>query len=131
MNSRSIERAFVSVEEDASGWLVSFSDQEFNARAYLTVQREKSPTQQDIALGIDGYHVDIDDQTHTGFGGILRFELHADRAFIEFESDDPAVTAPGATIEITFSLRERQLNQLSGCLTKIFESSECFQDLTG
>lgn len=130
MNSRSIERAFVSIEEDASGWVVSFADEEFNAREYLTLQREKSPTAQDVALGIDGYHIELGDQAHAGYGGIRRFELHNDHALVEFESDDPAVAEPGTTIEVTFSLRERQLNQLSRCLTKIFDDAGCFHDLT-
>ena len=53
--------ACVSVEEDAGGWLVRFADSEFGARRYLRLHRARSPHAPDVELGLDGYHVEVDD----------------------------------------------------------------------
>lgn len=125
--SRDLNAACVSIEEDADLWLVGFADAEFNSTRHLILQRDKSPQAQDVALGIDGYHVELDDQNQSCYGGIKRFELFRDHAIVEFEEDALAVFGEDMII-VEFTLRQQQLAQLRDCLGKIFKGYECFLD---
>lgn len=118
----------VSIEEDADLWLVAFDDAEFNPRRYLRLQRAKSPQAEDVALGLDGYHVEVDDQSKSCYGGIKSFELFRDHVIVEFDDDAAAVLGDAALIVVGFTLRQRQLDELRGCLARIFRGYECFLD---
>ena len=126
--SRNFNAACVSVEEDSDLWLVGFADAEFNTRHYVLLQREKSPQADDIALSLDGYRVEVDDQGKSWYGGIKYFELFPDRAVIEFADEALSILADEKQIVVGFTLREKQLDQLRDCLTKIFTGHDCFID---
>jgi len=118
--------AAVSVEEDADLWRVGFADAEFNPQRYLLLQRDKSPDPQDAELGLDGYHVEVNDQANACYGGIESFELFHDHAVVTFEAD--ALPGVGDGLVVRFALRGRQREQLRGCLARIFDGSGCFID---
>jgi hypothetical protein len=124
---RDFSAACVSVEEDSDSWLVGFADAEFNTKRYLLLQRGKSPQAQDIALGLDAYHVEVDDQSNACYGGIKCFELFRDHAIVEFEDDALAIFGDEKVV-VGFTLREKQLDQLRDCLAKIFKGCDCFLD---
>ena len=126
--SRAFNAACVSVDEDSDAWLVGFADAEFNAKRYLLLQRAKSPQAEDIALGLDGYHVEVDGQNQSRYGGISSFELFPDHAIVEFDDDALAVLGDQKEIVVAFALRQRQLDQLRDGLAKIFKGCECFLD---
>jgi immunity protein 10 of polymorphic toxin system len=125
--SRELKAACVTIEEDSDLWLVGFADAEFNTERHLLLQRGKSPQAQDIALGLDGYHVEVDDQGKSCHGGIESFELFRDHAVVEFE-DDALPVFGDKVIVVGFDLRQQQLDQLRNCLSKIFKGYECFLD---
>lgn len=126
--TRRLKAACVSIEEDEDRWLVAFADAEFNARRYLLLQRAKSPQAEDVALGLDGYQVEVDDQSSSCYGGIRSFELFPDRVVADFDQDAVAVLGGERTLRIEFALRPRQLDPLRDCLAKIFEGEACFLD---
>jgi hypothetical protein len=121
----------VSVEADADSWRVGFADAQFNSRRHLIVQRLRSPQAEDLELGLDGYHVELDDQSQSCYGGIQAFEIFADHLVVEFEDDSLCALGGDKVVVVRFSLRERQLQQLRGCLSKIFEGDGCFIDMSG
>ena len=120
--------ACVSVEEDSSAWIVGFADSEFGARRYLRLHRAKSPHAEDLELGLNGYHVEVDDPSQSCHGGIACFELFHDRAVVAFDADATAVLGGRKAIVVAFALRARQLDQLRACLARIFKDDECFLD---
>jgi hypothetical protein len=126
--SRDLNAACVSIEEDADLWSVGFANAEFNSTRHLILQRDKSPQVQDVALGFDGYHVELDDQSKSCYGGIESFELFPDHAIVEFEDEAVSVFGVDKTIVVKFTLRQQQLAQLRDCLGKIFKGYECFLD---
>lgn len=126
--SRTFSAACVSIDEDRDSWLVGFADAEFNARRYLLLQRAKSPQAQDIALGLDGYHVEVDDQSRSCYGGIRSFELFPDHVIVEMDDDAISVLGDEDGIVIEFSLRQQQLDQLRDGLARIFKGHDCFLD---
>jgi len=126
--SRAFNAACVSIDEDSEAWLVGFADAEFNPRRYLLLQRAKSPQDQDIALGLDGYHVEVDDQGKSRYGGIRSFELFPDHVIVEFDDEALSVFGGEKAIVVEFALRQQQLDQLRDSLARIFKGCECFFD---
>jgi len=126
--SREFKAACVSIKEDSDLWLVGFADAEFNTERHVLLQRGKSPQTQDIVLGLDGYHVEVDDQGKSCYGGIESFELFRDHAVVEFEDDALPIFGDEKVIVIGFALRQQQLDQLRDCLARIFNGYECFLD---
>jgi Immunity protein 10 len=74
----------VAVEDMDDFWLVSFADDKCEPREYLTLQQSFEDEDQDVALGMNTYHVERNDQRWWEYGGIKRFELKRDRVRIEF-----------------------------------------------
>lgn len=126
--SRDFNAVCVSIDEDSDAWLVGFADAEFNAKRYLLLQRAKSPQAQDIALGLDGYHVEVDGQGKSRYGGIKSFELFPDHVVIEFDDDALSVLGGEKAMVVEFALRRQQFDQLRDSLVKIFKGDECFID---
>lgn len=126
--TRHFDAACVSIEEDSDRWFVGFADAEFNAERYLFLQRAKSPQAEDVSLGLDGYHVEVDDQSNSCFGGIRSFELFRDHVVVEFDDDAVSVFGDESVIVVGFALRQKQLDQLRDCLAKVFSGYECFLD---
>jgi hypothetical protein len=129
--TRPFKATCVSIEEDADRWLVGFADAEFNATRYLLLQRLKSPEAEDISLGLDGYHVEVDDQSSSCYGGITSFELYPDRAIVEFDREAAAVLGDESVMVVEFALRPKQLDQLRDCLARVFDGDGCFLDRSG
>ncbi len=121
------DAAAVSIDEDADAWRISLADAEFNPRRYLLLQREKSPDPQDAEFGLEGYQVEVNDQSNSCYGGIESFELHADHAVVRFE-DDAVPGLDGEALVVRFALRPRQREQLRGSLRRIFDGYGCFLD---
>ncbi len=128
--SRDLNAVCVSIEEDSDLWRVGFADAEFSPGRYLFLQRGKSPQAEDIALGLDGYQVEVDDPANSCYGGIESFELYRDRAVVEFDDDARSVLGGEKVIVLDFTLRQHQFDQLRGCLARIFKGCECFLDLS-
>jgi hypothetical protein len=125
MTDDDFDAACVSVEEDPDLLRVGFADAEFNPRRTLVVHRDAAPSEEDIDLGLGGYHVELDDQSRSCYGGIDAFELYRDRVVVRFTDDCHEIFgAEGLTI--TFELRERQWQQLAGILGRIFEGEGNF-----
>ncbi len=123
--------ACVSIEEDSSAWVVGFADSEFGARRYLQLHRAKSPHPQDVELGLDGYHVELDDPSQSCHGGIASLELFDDRVVVAFDADAAAVLGGRTAVVVAFALRAKQLDQLRAGLAWIFKGDGCFLDRSG
>ena len=121
---------FVSIEDSAEAWLVGFADNEYNPRNYLRLQRDRAPSSADIELGLDAYHLELNDPTQTAFGGIAAFELYRDRVMVELDDETASVCGDVWEISIDFTLGDMQFRQLKDRLAKMFQDDNCFMDMT-
>jgi Immunity protein 10 len=104
-------------------WLVGFADDKFKTRDYLTLQRGFEDDEQDVALGMDTYHVERNDQKWSGYGEIAAFELKRDRVKVRFSAKGAA--RMGATeIEVSFQIDDDEYSELKDRLGKIFEGAD-------
>ena len=106
-------------------WLVGFADQEQSPKQYFMLQRGYEDDEQDVALGMNTYYAERDNQGWSGYGGIKRFELNRNSIRVIF-------TAEGCNqfetegMKITFQSDEHQFSRLGDRLEKIFKGSDCF-----
>lgn len=122
------EAVCVTVDEDEASFAIAFADDEFQPQRYVMLQREKHATEQDIALGMDACLVEVDDPGRSCYGGVASLELHADRAVIRFEEDAVETLGGAEVLAIGFSLRPRELQQVRGCLARMFSDGTLFVD---
>jgi hypothetical protein len=100
--------------------LAGFVDDKVEPNRYLILQRGVEGTDQDIRLGMNTYHVEIDDEASSCYGGIERFELFRDRVMIKFSQKGSVKLRGIETAEIIFRADDQKFDQLRDCLAKIF-----------
>jgi hypothetical protein len=105
-------------------WLVGFADEEFDTKQYLMLQRSHEDDAQDIALGMNTYHVERNDQGYSGYGGIERFDLYPDRVLVRF-NDIGARNLETRVMEISFKKDGRRFGKLQRRLKNIFSGTSC------
>jgi len=68
------------LEHDASTFSLAFADDADAPRHYVLLQKSLMPDAQDIQLGLDGLHLEVDDQSRSAYRAIARIDLREDRA---------------------------------------------------
>lgn len=116
----------VGFEDRMEFLLIWFADEDANPCQYLMLQRAREFDEQDRALGMDDIYIERDDQGWSAYGGILRFELHNDRAYVKL--DDCTATKIGGVseIEVRFNPGPAKLRELAAGLQLVFDGLNCF-----
>ncbi len=113
----------VSVMDIKDFWLVGFADEEFDTRHYVMLQRSYQDDAQDLALGMNTYHVERDGQNNAGYGGVERFDLYPDRIVIKFDRmGAKRLKTPG--VSISFKKDGRRFGKLQSRLANIFAGTD-------
>jgi len=68
------------LEHDASTFSLAFADDADTPRHYVLLQKTLAPDAQDIQLGLDGLHLEVDDSSRSAYRAIARIDLREDRA---------------------------------------------------
>ena len=118
----------VAIDDMEDFWLVGFADDKFKARDYLMLQRRFEDDEQDVALGMNTYHVERNGQEWSGYDGILAFELKRDRAKVTFTKDGAAKMGKVTEMEITFHVGDDEFSKLKDRVAKIFAGAKCLAD---
>jgi hypothetical protein len=64
----------VAVQENEEYTLIGFSDDEFNVNQYLIIQFAKKFDKQDKENGIDTYHIELNNEAQSCYGGIEKVQ---------------------------------------------------------
>lgn len=89
-------------KEDNGVIVVGFADDDFSPREYLLLQRTLEPDEQDIELGHDLVHIELDNQRQSVYGGLELVQLSANEIRFEFNSE-ASLTLGVSEIVIDFS----------------------------
>lgn len=116
----------VAIEDMEDSWLVGFADDKFDTRDYLMLQRAFEDDEQDVALGMDTYHVERNDQRWSGYGGIAAFDLKRDRVKVRF-TENGGATMGTTELEVSFQIDEEEYSKLRDRLGKIFQGTSLFE----
>lgn len=66
---------FCFTKTDETSFKAGLADDEFNTSRYILFERQKEPDAQDMKLGFDAPHLEIDDQKNSGYGLVERVEI--------------------------------------------------------
>ncbi|MDV2453156.1 Imm10 family immunity protein [Xanthomonas hortorum] len=110
---------------DDGFYLIGFSDCEVNAETYLTLQRALTFDEQDVAFGMDTYHVEWCSQERSSYGGISQFTLRPSSAEIAFSSSAARALGGMERLSISFQLTPFEQHALRDALGYIFGGDGC------
>lgn len=126
MTTFSFRAECVAIETpDQQFLLVGFADSEQHPVHYLMLQRALAFDEQDIALGMDSYHVEWCDEAQSGYGGIERCELTAEQVCFRFTPEVVAALNGLQTVVIDLRLTRTNWQRLRQALTQLFADSDC------
>jgi len=98
----------VTSEYDEYGILVTYFGSDSN---YVMIQYQKDYDEQDAALGMNTYHIERDDQSYGGYGGVKSWALHTGSLIIELNETGKKNLGTDK-IEIEFTIDETLLEKL-------------------
>ena len=120
--------AHVTVENMEDHILVGFADREFNTNCYLMFQRAYEFHEQDDHTGMAEVYVERDDQRWSGYGGMERCELLADRIRLTLDDRGAAAMEGIRLMEVSFDLTSHQLDVLRDGLRQCFSGFHYYVD---
>ena len=126
MGSFAFEATSVAVADpDGDFHVVGFADHASNTKYYLILQRALEFDEQDVALGMDTYHIEWCGQENSGYGGISHFSLQPSYAEIAFSPDAAEALGDMENLTISFQLKPSEHSALREALGHIFEGNGC------
>ncbi len=105
-------KSVVTQTDDGSAML-GFADDEFNTTQYVLLQRDLEPSQQDLNLGHDKPHIEINDQRHSGYGGVVEAQLQGNRLVLKLDAQAAADMSINDIIEIAFCVSTERLKDIA------------------
>ena len=110
---------FVYVSEDNGTLLVGVADQQFDTRDCILFSRDREPTDQDRALGLDQIHVEYRDQAHSGYGGIEQVVLSSHTLLVMLTEQGAAQFGAPRRIRAELAVAESDVRHLADGLRQI------------
>jgi hypothetical protein len=93
--------------------LLGFADDEFNTTQYVLLQRELGPQRpEDREAGFDKPHIEVNSQTHSGYGGVMDARLHETSLVLRLDPQAAARMFVDDTIEIAIRVPSEKLDEI-------------------
>lgn len=93
--------------------MLGFADDEFNTTQYVMLQRGlMPPSPQDREAGFDRPHIEVNSQTHSGYGGVVKAQLQENRLVLKLDPQAAADMSVDDTIEIAFRVPMERLKEI-------------------
>jgi len=105
--------------------LLGFADDQSNTTQYVLLQRDLEPSHQDRELGHDNFHIEINGQQYSGYGGIASARLQGSRLVLQLDPQTAADISVDNVIEITLLVPMEQLKELIKQL-RLLLGDKCF-----
>lgn len=102
-------------ETDLDVLIVGF----YTAENYLMIQQSLEYDEQDRQLGMDTYHIERDDQSYGGYGGVRRINLKRDSIKVELDETGKK-NLQSDVIKVDFQTDDETFRLLSKKLSFIF-----------
>jgi hypothetical protein len=106
---------------------VAFADEKFDTKLYLVLQRAFEYDEQDVALGMDTYHVEWCGQEYSGYGGIENVVLLPAKIAVVFQPQMVRELGGLDRLDIEFKLAPARQKTLRKALEVLFEGSGCLE----
>lgn len=114
---------FSHVEDDEWSWFAGLADSQYNTKYYVSFQRSKEVTEDDIDLGMDQSYVEINDQKWGGYGLLEKVVLR-ERTLTLFFNESGREIFEVASYEVTLDdgiLTDKFLEFLREILQELYQ----------
>lgn len=91
----------VAVDDDGSTIMIGFADDEFSPSRFVLIQKLLKVDERDRAMGFDKVHIQIEDQSRSGYGGIVEISAGHDRLTVFLDQAARAALKIDGDIEIS------------------------------
>lgn len=113
----------ISVEDDGRIVVIGFADDEFAPSMCVLIQKSLKVDARDRAMGFEKIHIQIEDQSRSGYGGIVEVSADHDRLTILLDETAKAALKIDGDIEILVDLHHPVLARAVSELRRICETS--------
>src|SRR3569832_1406123 len=122
--------AYCVAEDMDTYFVVWLSDDQHGPSDYLTFQRGHEFDEQDIRLGLNAVYVERNAQGYSGYRGMSRVDLYADRLQILFNDKGARFMGGTAAMTVGFELSADGFDSLRAGLHWIFAGFDYVHDHT-
>jgi len=106
-------------EDDGYTIIIGFTDDELEPSQFIIIQKAHEYDEQDIKLGMDKIHIQVEDQSRAKYGGISAFNLADNCLFIELDDEAKSSLKVDGNIEITLTSNHPDLESTIAKLKEI------------
>lgn len=89
------------VEGDDSAVVIGFADDEFSPSMLVLIQKSLKVDERDRTMGFDKVHIQIEDESRSGYGGIVEISAGHDRMTVFLDQASRAALKIDGDIEIS------------------------------
>ena len=122
METMSFRASVVNFEEQDGVLVVGFADDPLATSQYVLLQRTLHPSKQDLQLGMQGLHLEINGPDKSGYDAIDSISLMRDEAVLSLAPKLRSKTGI-EKIKIMFNVDDQRFKQLEEQLRMIVENS--------
>ena len=120
MESLVIDGKHVIVQEDDAVLTVAFADRPDQPTTYLLLQRLISPTEQDKRLGHDKVYIELNEQSHSAYGGIKQVQLRNNRLLLRLDDKTASLLDADQDLEVELRSDAKEVANLHAQLKRLF-----------
>lgn len=91
----------IAVDTDGSTVVISFADNEFSPSRCVLIQKSLKADERDRAMGFEKIHIRIEDESRSGYGGIVEVSAGHDRLTVFLDQAARAALKIDGDIEIS------------------------------
>lgn len=106
-------------EDDGYMVTLGFADDEFEPSQFVIIQRAHEYDDQDIKLGMDKLHIQVEDQSRTQYGGVSSIDVMDGYLLIKLDDKAKASLKVDGDIEITLDQNHPNLRDTLSALEGI------------
>ncbi|WP_185964354.1 Imm10 family immunity protein [Aliikangiella marina] len=99
--------------------MLGFADDEFEPSKFVIIQKAHEYDDQDVKLGMDKLHIQVEDQSRANYGGISSFTLDNSYLVIELELDTQSSLKVDGNIRIALEANHPELESTLSVLKNI------------
>lgn len=87
-------------DDDGSTIAIGFADDEFSPSRFVLIQKSLNADERDRVMGFDKIHIQIEDESRSGYGGIIEVSMGHDRLTVFLDQAARAALKIDGDIEI-------------------------------
>lgn len=108
-------------QDDGYMIMLGFANDEFEPSRFVLIQKAHEFDAQDIKLGMNKLHIQVEDQSRAQYGGITSFNIRGDSIVIELDDLAKSSLKIDGDIEIMLDLKHPDLENVISVLKDIAE----------